>query len=85
MIFSMEIFEVLALVDLCGCFLEAAALASNGTAAYPGYQTYRDRKRARQTETPPSGKILWRFLIILLIAVALLVLVISKWAVWIAG
>lgn len=77
----MEIFELLAFLELCGCFLELAAVTSSGTATYTGYQTYRDRKRARQTETPPSGKLLWRFLIVLIIAVGLLVLVISKWAV----
>jgi hypothetical protein len=82
----MEIVELIfAIIQLGGCFLELAAATSGGAAAYTGNQTYRNRKKSRETGTPPSSSLLWRFLVFLVIAVGILMLVIAKWAVWVAG
>ena len=70
--------EILELINLCGCLLELAALLSSGGASYSGYQVYRDRKKPRMPATPP--RLIWRFLVWLVIAIGLIALVITKWA-----
>jgi hypothetical protein len=73
--------EILALLEMCGCFLELAALFSSGGAAYSGYQFTHERKKARENEQPPASKFMWRFVVWLVIAAGLIVLVVSKWVV----
>jgi hypothetical protein len=70
--------EIIELINLCGCLLELAALFSSGGATYSGYQAYRARKNPPEPATPP--RVMWRFLIWLVIAIGLVVLVITKWA-----
>jgi hypothetical protein len=72
--------EILALFEFCGCFLELAALFSAGGTVYSERQLSAERKKARQNEQPVPAKFMWRFLLWLLIAAALLMLVITKWA-----
>ncbi len=73
--------EIIELINLCGCFLELAALLSSGGATYSGYRAYRSRKNPPE---PAPPRFAWRFLVWLVIALGLIVLVITKWAATIA-
>lgn len=81
----MEILEALVVAfDGCMCFLEMAALFSNGTAAYSGYRTYQGRKRAAETrkehpETPARSPSWWPFVVLLIFAIGFTVLVMVKY------
>jgi hypothetical protein len=81
----MELLELLvALPEMCGCFLEFAALFSNGATAVTGVQAYRQRKKTKQSnlqeDSTRSSTLVWRFCIFLIIGLGILVLVIARWA-----
>ena len=75
----MEILELIFVgLQLCGCFLDLAAVTSTGAAGYTGYQVYTDRKKRKQgipIEHPEKRPTMWRAIIWAIIAVALIVLV----------
>lgn len=76
----MEIIELIFVgIQLCGCFLDLAALASTGTATYSGVQTYKQRKKAPVDRSPAAN--LSVFLVCAIIAFVLILLVIIKYAV----
>jgi hypothetical protein len=81
----MEIFEVLyALFQLCGCFLELAALGSSAGASVAGYKAKKTsdaRKEALANgEEPPARNRYWFwFVILVFVAVFLVGLVFFKW------
>jgi hypothetical protein len=75
----MEIVELIFVgIQMCGCFLDLAALASTGTATYSGVQTYRQRKKDPADRSPAAT--FGVFLVFAMIAFALIVLVIMKYA-----
>jgi hypothetical protein len=75
----MEIVELIfVVIQMCGCFLDLAALGSTGTATYSGVQTYRQRKKDPADRSPTAT--LGVFLVFAMIAFALIVLVIMKYA-----
>lgn len=85
----MEIFELLAalahLGDACVCFLEMATFFVDGSAAYKGVKTLRERKKiAEKEEHRHGGKPLkkpswWPFIILLVLGIGLTTLMIYKY------
>ena len=63
------------LFDGCVCFLELAALFSNGSAAYSGYKTFKPRKGEAALKKPSA----WPFVILVTLAVGFTVLLIVKY------
>ena len=63
------------LFDGCFCFLELATLFSNGTAAYSGVKTFKNRKDKLELKRPS----VWPFVILVTVAIGFTVLLVVKY------